>query len=137
MHDLIAAFDMVDHKSNSIITKCLQNTETCTWLVQKQFVAEEIQGQHRWQILQKRTLDYSVPQGSQGSSDLFVLYSVSLETVIPRGIGINDYADDHNFHKTFHTSSDGKEELKYTQDLENWTQKILVWMHENRLKMNP
>ena len=48
---------------------------------------------------QSRMIDFSVPQGSCAGPVLYSIYASTLQTVIPEGIDLNDFADDHNVKK--------------------------------------
>ena len=52
-----------------------------------------------------RTLNYSVPQGSASGSNLFTAYCAPFESVIPAGITVNGFADDHSIRKPFNADS--------------------------------
>ena len=44
-------------------------------------------------------IDFSVPQGSCAGPVLYSIYASTLRTVIPEGIDLNGFADDHNVKK--------------------------------------
>ena len=48
---------------------------------------------------QSRLIDLSVPQGSCAEPVLYSVYASTLQTVIPKGIDLNGFADDHNIKK--------------------------------------
>ena len=48
-----------------------------------------------------RALNYSVPQGSASGVNLFMEYYAPMESVIPAGITINGFADDHSIRRSF------------------------------------
>ena len=72
-----------------------------------------------------RALNYSVPQGSVSGANLFMAYCAPVESVIPAGITINGFADDHSISKSLITNS---------RDQEHQT---ISWMDTMHLKLNP
>ena len=56
-----------------------------------------------------RILNYSVPQGSASGANLFTAYCTPIKSVIPVGITVNGFADDHSIRKLFNTDSRGQE----------------------------
>ena len=59
----------------------------------------------------------------------------TLWTVIPEGIDLNGFADDHNVKKSFRAGNK-VDEKEVISDLEMCTTRINNWMKVNRLKMN-
>ena len=56
-----------------------------------------------------RTLNYSVLQGSASGANLFTAYCAPIELVIPAGITINGFANDHLIRKPFNADSQDQE----------------------------
>ena len=56
-----------------------------------------------------RPLNYSVPQGSASSANLFTAYCASIKSIIPDSITINGFADDHSIRKSFDADSQDQE----------------------------
>ena len=56
-----------------------------------------------------RTLNYSVPQGNACGANLYTAYCAPIESVIPAGITINGFADDHLIRKPFNADSRDQE----------------------------
>ena len=84
---------------------------------------------------QPRSIDFSVPQGSCAGPVLYSAYASILQTVIPEGIDLNRFADNHNVKKSF--GAGNKVDAKAViSDLESCTTKINEWMNVNRLKMS-
>ena len=48
---------------------------------------------------QARSIDFSVPEGSCAGPVLYSAYASSLQTVIPEGVDLNSFADNHNVKK--------------------------------------
>ena len=84
---------------------------------------------------QPRSIDFSVPQGSCPRPVLYSAYASTLQAVIPEGIDLNGFADDHNVKKSF-GAGNKVEEKEVISVLESCTTKINEWMNVNRLKMN-
>ena len=82
-------------------------------------------------------LDCSVPQGSCSGPVLFLAYASSLQDVIPRGMPLHGFEDDHSVKKSFCADRKNRNlERKTVQDLEDSAMKIKHWMDINVLKMN-
>ena len=56
-----------------------------------------------------RALNYSVPQGSANGANLFMAYCALIESVIPAGITINGFTDDHSIRRSFIADSRDQE----------------------------
>ena len=50
---------------------------------------------------QPRSIDFSMPQGSCAGPVLYSAYASSLQTVIPEGVDLKGFADNHNVKKSF------------------------------------
>ena len=100
--DLTMAFDTVDH---SVLLNVLHNQfgitgKSLTWCdtyLRPHQCYMEITGSRS----QPRSIDFSVPQGSCVRPVLYSIYASTLQTVIPEGIDLNAFADDHNVKKSF------------------------------------
>ena len=84
---------------------------------------------------QSRMIDFSVPQGSCAGPVLYSIYASTLQTVIPEGIDLNGFADDHNVKEAFKAGNKVDEE-EVISDLEMCITRINNWVNVNRLKMN-
>ena len=119
--DLSAAFDTVDHEILlNVMSKTFGVKETClgwfkSYLNNRQFkvAIDNVYSE-------TKQLQFSVPQGSRGGPDLYVLYSSTVQNVITDNTGINAYADDHNFSNKFKPGSDNSNELACIADLEKF-----------------
>ena len=83
----------------------------------------------------EKTINYSVPQGSLLCPVLFNAYCSTLVEVIPTGISINGFADDHLLQKSCKPGT--KSEIETVELLETTMAEVVYWMKENRLKLNP
>ena len=52
---------------------------------------------------------YCVPQGSASGANLVMAYCAPIDSVIPAGIPINGFEDDHSIRKSFITDSRDQE----------------------------
>ena len=61
-------------------------------------------------------MDCSLPQGSCAGPILYLAYTSSLQDVIPRGIPLNGFPDDHSWKKSFHVDKKNRnlEKKQYT-----------------------
>jgi hypothetical protein len=82
-----------------------------------------------------RSLAFSVPQGSCAGPMLYSGYASSMQDIVPTGMDIRGYADDHALKKSFAGSS-RIEENDTIWTLEYSIADIKSWMDTNRLKMN-
>ena len=81
-----------------------------------------------------KTFNFSVAQGSCSGPVLFCLYSSTLPKLIPAGINLQAFADDHTISKGFKLNASEINSAKLC--LEETLYDIHNWMKENRLKMN-
>ena len=82
-------------------------------------------------------LNCSVLQGSCAGPVLYLACASSLQDVIPRGMPLHSFADDHSVKESFHTKKRNRNiERKTIQDLEGSAMKIKHWMDINWLKIN-
>ena len=72
---------------------------------------------------QPRSIDFYVPQGSCARPVLYSVYASTLQTVIPEGIDLNGFADDHNVKKSF-GAGNKVDEKEVISDLELCTTRI-------------
>ena len=83
-----------------------------------------------------RTLNYSVPQGSASGANLFTAYCAPIESVIPAGITINGFTDDHSIRKPFNADSRDQESQSILLMMD-MVANIASWMDTMHLKLNP
>ena len=81
-------------------------------------------------------LDVSVPQGSCACVSIFNLYCLTLHEIVPHGLILSGFVDDHSIRRSFKADSatDGTET---TWTLEVCMLKVKSWMHSMCLKKNP
>ena len=72
---------------------------------------------------QPRSIDFTVLQGSPAGPVLYSAYASTLQTVIPEGIDLNGFADDHNVKKSF-GAGNKVDEKAVISDLESCTTRI-------------
>ena len=134
--DLGTAFDTVNH---SVLLNVLHNQFGITGKALNWYDTYLRPHQHYMEITgsrsQPRSIDFSVPQSSCARPTLYSAYAGALQTVIPEGIDLNDFADDHNVKKSF-GAGNKVDEKAVISDLELCTTRINEWMNVNRLKMN-
>ena len=53
-------------------------------------------------------IDFFVPQGSCAGPVLYSIYASTLQTVIPEGINLNGFVDDHNVKKNIQSWKKGR-----------------------------
>ena len=82
-----------------------------------------------------RSIDFSVPLGSCARLVLYSAYASSLQTVIPEGVDLHGFADNHYVKKLFGAGNKAEEKAVISA-LESCKTKINEWMNVNRLKMN-
>ena len=83
-----------------------------------------------------RDLTVSVPQGSCVGANIFNLYCSPLQDIVPDGLQLSGFADDHSVRKTF-KAGNTNEEIDTISKLESCLLSIKQWMDQARLKMNP
>ena len=83
-----------------------------------------------------RALTYSVPQGNESGVNLFMAYCAQTESVIPIGITINGFADNHLMGKSFVANSRDQEHQTISMLMDTVTT-IASWMETMCLKLNP
>lgn len=134
--DLSAAFDTVDH---GILLDVMQQnfgiTDTAlqwfaTYLQPREFMVNVGEA-----YSSSKALTFSVPQGSCIGPTLYSVYASTMSEVVPPGLDIHGYADDHAIKIPF-ISGMRSEEEKALIKLEHCLKNIRDWMNVNRLKMN-
>ena len=83
----------------------------------------------------EKIINFSVPQGSLLGAVLFYAYCSTLVEVIPTGISIKGFADDHSLQKSCKPGT--KSKIETVELLETSMAKVDYWMKENRLKLSP
>ena len=78
-----------------------------------------------------KTIDFSVPQGSNLGKILFTCYASTLQEILTSHNSLSRYADDHSFIKSF-SPIDHKILTELDLDIKH----ISDWMYQNHLKMN-
>ena len=102
---LLVAFDTLDHK---ILLRLLQKRfsidRTCLeWFnayLRPRFYKVNVGNVY----FKECELDCSVPQGSCTGPVLYLAYASGLQDVIPRGMSLHGFADDHSLKKSFHAN---------------------------------
>ena len=83
-----------------------------------------------------KALNYSASQGSMSGANLFMAYSVLIESVILAGITINGFADDQSIRKSFIAGSKDQENQLISM-LMDTVATIASWVDTRCLKLNP
>ena len=134
--DLSAAFDTVDHQ---ILLDVLNShygvSESALRWLDSYLKPRTCKVNVEASYSSERDLTFSVPQGSCMGPVLYLTYAGTLQEVIPSGVTLYGYADDHAVKLSFPTV-DGTEETTAIEELEQCALRIKSWMDENRLKMN-
>ena len=81
-------------------------------------------------------LTFSVPQGSASGANLFVAYCQSLSHVIPPGVSLQGFADNHFAHRSIKTAC-RDDHRRAVRALEDTMLNTKQWMDSMRLKLNP
>ena len=134
--DLSAAFDTVDHNVLLSVLNVKFGIEGAvlswfdTYLRPRccQVIINSV-------FSETKNLSYSVPQGSCAGPVLYLAYASTMQEVIPRGVDLHGYADDHAMKISF-KAKDRLEEERAICQLEKCAIDIKTWMDRNRLKMN-
>ena len=142
--DLSTAFDMVDH---NILIKLLHETfrigDKALRLFQSYLENRYCKVKIGKDYLEKKSLNFSVPQGSCVGPVLYLSYAASISDVVsdiseegdPRPIGIIGFADDHAMKKSFIPTLEDDEELCIA-NIQACLFRVKKWMNSMRLKMN-
>ena len=135
--DLSAAFNTVNHE---ILLSILSNkygikSQALKWFDQylrPRSFKVTVNGAHS----KERDLEVSVPQGSCVGVNIFNLYCLPLQDVVPDDLQLSGFADDHSVRKAF-KAGNTNEEISTIAKLESCLLSIKQWMDQARLKMNP
>ena len=135
--DLSAAFDTVD---NEILLSILSNkygikSKALKWFDQylrPRSFKVTVNGAYS----KEKDLGVSVPQGSCVGTNIFNLYCLPLQDVVPDDLQLSCFADDHSIRKAF-KAGNNNEEISTISKLESCLLNIKQWMDQARLKMNP
>ena len=84
----------------------------------------------------EKNLTVSVPQGSCASAAIFNLFCSLLEEVVPKGLQLSGFADDHSIRNTF-KAGNIKAKTEAKSKVESCMLNIKQWMDATHLKMNP
>ena len=142
--DLSAAFDMVNH---NILIDLLHETfgiddKALRWFqsyLENRFCKVKIGKDYS----EKKSLDFSVPQGSCAGPVLYLSYAASISDVVsdvsdegdPRPLCIIGFADDHAMKKSFIPTLEDDEDPCIVS-LQACLSRVKEWMDSMRLKMN-
>ena len=142
--DLSATFDMVDH---TILINLLHESfrigdKLLRWF-QSYLDIRYCKVNIGIYYLEKKSLNFSVPQGSCAGPVLYLSYAASISDVVseiseegdPRPISLNGFADDHVMKKSFIPNLEGDEELCIA-NIQACLLRVKKWMDSTRLKMN-
>ena len=135
--DLSAAFDTIDH---AILLQVLNAKYGITRQALKWFDIY-LRGRSFKVVIKDKyskpyCLDVSVPQGSCAGASIFNLYCLTLHEIVPSGLTLSSFVDDHSIRRSFKADST-TDETKTTQTFEGCMLKIKSWMDSMCLKMNP
>ena len=135
--DMSAAFDTEDH---DLLLDILHNkysiTDTALQWYESYLRPQGMKVHINDAYSSIMTLNYSVPQGSASSANPFTAYCAQIESVIPAGITINGFANDHSIRKPFIADSQDQESQSILL-LMNMVANIASWMDTMHLKLNP
>ena len=136
--DLSAAFDTVDHDVLlSVLSAKFGVVGTAlSWFdsyLRPRTCTVHIGSKHS----SPKEVAFSVPQGSCLGPVLFLAYSSTMHEIVPVGMDLHGFADDHALKKAFSTRANAEQnEQSTTLELENASIQIKSWMDQHRLKMN-
>ena len=135
--DLSAAVDTVDHEIllSILSSKNRVKSNALKWFDQylrPRSFKVTVNGVYS----KDRDLTVSVPQGSCVGANIFNLYCLPLQDVVPEDLQLSGFADDHSVRKTF-KAGNTYEETTIISKLESCLLSIKQWMDQARLKMNP
>ena len=135
--DLSAAFDTVNH---TILLETFEKFygitgEVLSWI--KSFLSgRSFRVNVNTKMSEEKQLYLSVPQGGCSSAFFFIMYAATLFYVIPEGINLFGFADDHALQSSFLATSRSDEE-NTIHLLESTLLTVQEWMNKTKLKMNP
>ena len=134
--NLSAAFSMVHHQ---VLIEVLRNKFGINRAVLQWYkdclYPRGCQVKVRDSISKVIDLPFLVPQRSCSGANLYSAYTSTLQEVIPKGIELHGFSDDHGYKISFPEKSRNKETAKI-KELEECAGDIKAWMDKNRLKMN-
>ena len=134
--DLSAAFDTVDHEVLlSVLKVKFGISESALKWFDTYLHPRSCKVNIGATYSEAQELTFSVPQGSCAGPVLYLAYASTLQEIVPDGIDLHGYADDHALKIAFDPSDDNSIIIAINQ-LENSAKDIKVWMDKNRLKMN-
>ena len=126
--DLSAAFDTVDHDLFlSILRNRFGITDTALEWFQNYLRPRSFRVKIADQISSRKSLTFSVPQGSAAGANFFTAYCESLPTCLPVSINLQGFADDHFMHKKFRANN-RDEEISTIQELSSAFGNVSDWM---------
>ena len=142
--DLSATFDTVDH---NILTDLLHESLRFGDMALRWFQSYLDNRYCKVKIgkdyLERKSLNFSVPQGSCVGPALYLSYAASISDVVsevseegdPRPISLNGFANDHAMKKSFTPTLEGDEDLCIV-NIQACLYRVKKWMDSMRLKMN-
>ena len=135
--DISAAFDTVDH---DLLLDILHNrygiVDTALQWYQSYLRPRGMKVRINNAYSSIRTLNYSVLEGSASGANLFTAYCAPIESIIPAGITINGFANDHSIKKPFNADSRDQESQSILLMMDT-VANIASWMDTMCLKLNP
>ena len=142
--DLNVTFDMVDH---NILIDLLHESfgigdKALRWFqlyLDNRYCKVKIGKDYS----ERKSLNFSVPQGSCAGPVLHLSYAASISDVVsevseegdPRPICLNGFTNDHAMKKSFITTLEGDEEL-CIPNIQTCLYRVKKWMDSMKLKMN-
>ena len=134
--DLLAAFDTVDHDlMQSIYGQKFDITGTALqWYnsyLRPRWMKVCVEGAYSSQL----SIKYGVPQGSCSGANNFTAYCSPIADVVPAGVNINGYADDHSLRTSFKAVNTTQEEATVL-NVKHAVSNIASSMDEMQLKLN-
>ena len=129
--DLSAAFNTVDHE---ILLSILSNKYGIKSKALKWF--DQYLRPRSFKVTVNGAYSKEVPQGSCVGANIFNLYCLPLQDVVPDDLQLSGFADDHSIRKEF-KAGNANEEISTISKLESCLLSIKQWMDQARLKMNP
>ena len=102
-----------------------------------------LQSLHQWKVLNRKTMDFSVPQGSTQGAYLFICYASTLSEIVPKSLTLNGFADDHSIRKSIKPTVPNRSSSSVHTDeddtitiMEKSMVNIKSWMDAVKLKLN-
>ena len=80
-------------------------------------------------------MDFSVPQGSCSSANIFTCYCALIENIIPHDMTINGFADDHSLRRIYKVT-DEEHGIQSKSNLQSTFMNFHKWMDTMQLKLN-